>query len=204
MNAGIADGPEHELQIQGLLVLPDEILLQIVHSIYDIPDITALGETCQRLRDLTQDRSVWLLMLSQEAQRLPLPRQLEDRTMWADLSSVQLMSIVRRLRDVGRTWLSPRMHYFVPGHRQSCALDPIFDSESGARSIYSIEILLDRWLLCIYHEKLVEIWDLDSVLHDPHKPILCTSQNISGHGSFSSAITHLDEKTNILTIAVSW
>lgn len=111
---------------------------------------------------------------------------------------------MRRLCTVNRTWLLSRTRYFSPGHRQSCALDPIFDNDDGARSIYSIEIFLDRWLLCIYHEKLVEIWDLDSVIHDPHKPILCTSQNIKGAGSFSSAITHLDEQNNLLTIAVSW
>ncbi|CDO69662.1 hypothetical protein BN946_scf184851.g50 [Trametes cinnabarina] len=113
------------------------------------------------------------------------------------------MSVVLRLRIVSRTWLSSRTRYFIPGHRQSCALDPVFDNDGGARSIYSIDIFLDRWLLCIYQEKLVEIWDLDSVFRDPHKPILCTSQNIGGIGSFSSAITRLDEGTNVLTVAVS-
>ena len=92
----------------------------------------------------------------------------------------------------------------MPGHGDLCALDVANSNDDGSRTIYSINIFLDRWLLCIYHEKLVELWDLDSVFYDPNKPILCTSQRLKGIGSFSSAITHLDEQSNLLTIAVSW
>ncbi|KAI0640750.1 hypothetical protein C8Q79DRAFT_994736 [Trametes meyenii] len=186
----------------GLLGLPDEILLQIIYNL-PVEDITSLRKTCTRLQDPTADRTVWLHVLRQEEQRLPLPRHLSNATSWAHLPSEHLESVVRRLHAVARCWLSPPTHYYIPAHRQSCALDPIFDNDDGARSIYSIEVFLDRWLLCIYHEKLVEIWDLDSVLHDPGKPILCTSHNVKGTGSFSSAMMHLDEETNLLTIAVS-
>ncbi|KAI0369106.1 hypothetical protein BV20DRAFT_410908 [Pilatotrama ljubarskyi] len=185
-----------------LLALPDEILLQIIHHL-NIQDIIALRKTCRRLRNPTQDRSVWLHILRRQGHRLPLPRHIADSSTWTHIPSTHLEAIVQRLHTVECTWLSPRTHYFAPGHRQSCALDPIFDNDDGARSIYSLEIFLERWLLCIYHEKLVEIWDLDSVLHNPHKALLCTSQNIKGNGSFSSAITHLDEDTNLLTVAVS-
>ena len=44
MDAGNAEGLKRNLRPQGLLALPDEILLQIVHNIYEIPDITAFGE----------------------------------------------------------------------------------------------------------------------------------------------------------------
>ncbi|KAI8985533.1 hypothetical protein BD414DRAFT_57433 [Trametes punicea] len=188
----------------GLLGIPDEILLNVISHLDRIQDIIALGEASRRLHDLTQDRSVWLQILREEAPRLPLPRHIRNALSWTRLSSQDLMSVVRRLRRVDQTWLFPRTHYFVPGHRLSCALDPVYDNDDGARSIYSLDIFLDRWLLCVYQEKLVEIWDLDSVLHDPHKPILCTSHGISGSGSFSSAITHLDEESKILTVAVSW
>ncbi|KAI0357986.1 hypothetical protein OH77DRAFT_1421245 [Trametes cingulata] len=194
---GLSSNPSH-----ALLALPDEILLQIIHHL-DLQDIIALRKTCRRLRDPTQDRSVWLHILRHQGHHLPLPYHITDPSAWTHIPSEQLETIIRRLFTIDRTWLSPRTHYFVPGHRQSCALDPIFDNDDGARSIYSLEIFLERWLLCIYHEKLVEIWDLDSVLHDPNKPLLCTSQNIKGNGSFSSAITHLDEATNLLTVAVS-
>ncbi|OJT11205.1 hypothetical protein TRAPUB_12249 [Trametes pubescens] len=188
--------------IHALLSAPDEIILEIIYYL-SLQEVTALRKTCRRLRDTTQDHSVWLHILRREGEHLPLPRHIADLSSLVQLSSAQLEAVVRRLCTVNRTWLLSRTHYFSPGHRQSCALDPIFDNDDGARSIYSIEIFLDRWLLCIYHEKLVEIWDLDSVIDDPHKPILCTSQNIRGAGSFSSAITHLDEDSNLLTIAVS-
>ncbi|KAI0832013.1 hypothetical protein BC628DRAFT_575856 [Trametes gibbosa] len=190
------------LRSHGLLEVPDEIILEVIHYL-DLQDITALRKTCKRLCDTTQDHTVWLHILRQEAQRLPLPHHITDPASWTRLSSAQLEATVRRICIVHHTWRLPRTHYFLPSHRLSCALDPIFDNDDGARSIYSIEILLDRWLLCIYHEKLVELWDLDAVLQHPHKPILCTSQNIKGTGSFTSAITHLDEQSNIVTIAVS-
>ncbi|KAI0766655.1 hypothetical protein BD413DRAFT_569414 [Trametes elegans] len=186
----------------GILGVPDEILLQIMHCL-EFQDIITLGKTCKRLHDPTQDRSIWLHLLRQQQKRLPFPHHISEPSKWAHLSTSSLTSVVRRLRVVEHTWLSERTHYFVPGHRMSCSLDPIFDNDDGARSIYTVEIYLDRWLLCVYHEKIVELWDLDSVLHDPHKPIVCTSQNVRGTGSFSSASTHLDEENSILTIAVS-
>ncbi len=143
-------------------------------------------------------------MLRVQSRSLPLPYHLKSPSSWTPLASQQIETAVRRLHIVDHTWLLPRSTYFVPGHSASCALDPVFINEDGSRTIYSISIFLDRWLLCIYHEKLVELWDLDSVFDNPHKPVLCTSQQLKGVGSFSSAITHIGEHDQVLTVAVSW
>ncbi|KAI1793473.1 hypothetical protein LXA43DRAFT_1123145 [Ganoderma leucocontextum] len=142
-------------------------------------------------------------MLRTQSRSLPLPYHLKSPSSWTPLASEQIETAVRRLHTVDCTWLLPRSTYFVPGHAESCALEPVFINQDGSRTIYSISIFLDRWLLCIYHEKLVELWDLDSVFDSPHKPVLCTSQQLKGVGSFSSAITHIDEDDQVLTIAVS-
>ncbi|PIL25185.1 hypothetical protein GSI_13074 [Ganoderma sinense ZZ0214-1] len=195
-------GPEHSEQSYGIFDLPDEVLLQIVRFL-GFEDITTLRKTSTRLSVVTQDRSAWLQMLRAQSRSLPLPYHLKNPSSWMPLASEQIQRTVRRLHIVDHTWLLPRSTYFVPGHSSSCALDPLFMNEDGSRTIYSIDIFLDRWLLCIYHEKLVELWDLDSVLDNPHKPVLCTSQQLKGVGSFSSAITHIDEQGQVLIIAVS-
>ena len=120
------------------------------------------------------------------------------------LSYHELEDIVRELRAVNRVWLVPRTGYFIPAHRESCAIDPDFKNDDGARSIFLIDVFFDRWLLCIYHEKTVEIWDLQSAKEEPDKPVLCISHKIRSAGSFTSAIPQLDEKSNVLTVAVSW
>ena len=206
---------------QGLLDLPDELLLQIfrhlslkdvlaarkVSSVLLEHDTTAYAGTtqsCTRLSALSHDRQQWLQILREQRCCLPLPSHLNHPPSWISLSSSDTEALVRHLHIVNRTWLLPRSQYFVPGHRKGCLLDPAREDNDGARTIYSINVFLDRWLLCIYHEKMVEIWDLDSVARDPHKPVLCTSQRIEGEGSFTSAITHLNEEDDILTVAVSW
>lgn len=143
-------------------------------------------------------------MLHGQKNYAPLPTHLQNPSSWTHLSSDELEIVVRRLHEIHRTWLLPRSTYFLPGHDESCVLDPLFSNDDGARTIYSIEIFLDRWLLCIYHEKLVEMWDLDSAVRSPHRPILCRRQHVRGAGSFTSAISHLNHSDNILTIAVSW
>lgn len=221
-----SEGLECAERSGGIFELPDEILLQIVRFL-GFQDITALRkvcpfsqfvaycipistlltlwtQTCTRLCVVTQDRSAWLQMLRTQSRSLPFPYYLRSPSSWTSLTSEQIQTAVRRLHIVDDTWLLSRSTYFVPGHSASCALDPVFMNDDGSRTIYSINIFLDRWLLCIYHEKLVELWDLDSVFDNPHKPVLCTSQQLKGVGSFSSAITHIDEQGEILTIAVSW
>ncbi|KAI0741664.1 hypothetical protein C8Q80DRAFT_147997 [Daedaleopsis nitida] len=186
----------------GLLDVPDEILLQVLQYL-DLQDIVALRKTCAPLYTLTQDRYVWLYILREQSRSVPLPPHLEHPSSWAHLPIDELEVLVRRIQMVDRNWLRPRSHYFLPGHCTSCSLDPVFNNDDGARTIYSIEVFLDRWLLCIYHEKLVEVWDLDSVIYDPLQPILCTSTQIKAAGSFSAAMTFLGRLDNILTIAVS-
>ena len=147
---------------------------------------------------------MWLQILHSQSRYLPLPSHLGEPSTWTSLSTSEIESTVRRLHTVNRTWLLPRSAFFVPEHVESCALDSASGNDDGSRTIYSIDIFLDRWLLCIYHEKLVELWDLDSAFREPDKPLLCTCQQLKGAGSFSSAITNLDEQNNVLTIAASW
>ncbi|TFK88428.1 hypothetical protein K466DRAFT_73821 [Polyporus arcularius HHB13444] len=189
-------------QNSALLHVPDEITLDVLRYL-DIHEILALRKTCKRLDALTRDHYAWLVMLQAQKNYAPLPTHLQDPYCWTHLSSRELERVVRRLHEIHRTWLMRQSTYFLPGHDESCVLDPLFSNDDGARTIYSVEIFLDRWLLCIFHEKLVEVWDLDSAVRSPHQPVLCRRQRVRGAGSFSSAITHMNYLDNVLTIAVS-
>ncbi|RDX48130.1 hypothetical protein OH76DRAFT_676854 [Lentinus brumalis] len=190
-------------QTSALLHVPDEIILDVLQYL-DLHEVLGLRKTCQRLNALTRDHHAWLVMLHAQKRYAPLPPHLQDPSYWTHLSSGELETVVCRLHEIHLTWLIRRSTYFLPGHDESCVLDPLFSNDDSARTIYSVEIFLDRWLLCIFHEKLVEIWDLDSAVRSPHQPVLCRRQRVRGAGSFSSAITHLNRLDNILTIAVSW
>ncbi|KAI0695340.1 hypothetical protein C8T65DRAFT_665439 [Cerioporus squamosus] len=189
-------------QTSPLLAVPDEVLLDVLQYL-DLHEVLALRKTCKRLNSLTRDHHAWLVMLHTQESYAPLPPHLRDPHCWTHLSSSELETVVRRLHEIHRTWLLRRSTYFLPSHDESCMLDPLFSNDDGARTIYSVEIFLDRWLLCIYHEKLVEIWDLDSAVRSPHQPMLCRRQRVRGADSFSSAITHFNHLDDILTIAVS-
>ena len=162
------------------------------------------AQTCTHLYSLTQDRYYWLRILQEQSLSLPLPTHIKHPSSWLHLTARDIEAVVRQLHIASRTWLLPRSQFFTASHSATCVLDSALDNDDGARTIYSLDMYLARWLVCIYHEKTVEIWDLDSTVRPPHQPVLCTSHHIGGTGSFDSAITHLDEHDNTLTVVVSW
>lgn len=70
-----------------------------------------------------------------------------------------------------------------------------FQHEDDIASLLGIQVLLDRWLLAIYAEGLIEIYDLDEMTKK-------TSMNLdhTGWGSYSAAV---DESNKVIFIAIT-
>ena len=140
------------------------------------------------------------MLREQRNWHLPFPLHLDHPSSWEGLPTEGVEALVHRLALVHTRWLLPRTQYLIPSHGDS----RLPFNDNAARTIHSIDVFLDRWLLCIYQEKLVEMWDLDPLMRRPPLSAPCARQYLKGAGSFSSAMTRLQQPNNVLTIAVSW
>lgn len=111
-------------------------------------------ETNRLLNRLTHNRSLWLLKLHEQRYDLglPLPHCILQASLLIDTPTPQLEKICTTVDKVDRSWLLPHSKDVDP---QKQKLRPSF-----SHSIISLEAFLDRWLLCIYYNGTVTLWDM--------------------------------------------
>lgn len=103
---------------------------------------------------LSHDRSLWLAVLhrQQHEQNLPLPSFTYHPLALVKISTSELEAITASAYQVDRSWLSPRDSGIDQAAR---SLRP-----KPAQYLLSLDLFLDRWLLCVYGEGVVSLWDL--------------------------------------------
>ncbi|KAK7687759.1 hypothetical protein QCA50_008978 [Cerrena zonata] len=145
--------------------IPDEIWLHIA-LFAELKALFALRLTCRKLSLLTHDRLIWIKHLQTMAHHDPIPpvtsRLLSpyytcDSEREAGTSTVEAWC--GYVRQTKNSWLNSRSASWPLNIEE--ALDP----GSGLQdkfplTILSIDVFRDRWLLVVYREKLLELWDL--------------------------------------------
>ncbi|KAF8074621.1 hypothetical protein FPV67DRAFT_1474212 [Lyophyllum atratum] len=145
------------METSKFLLLPGELILHILLSFLDVPQVLSLRQTCTLFAQITQTRLLWLAFLRQQQKPLPLPSHLSPSVGLgghspsdpsSELPDSILESGVVSAYRIARSWAQPRTH------------QPINLTPKPGDSLLSFEIFLDRWLLCAYSEGLVYLWDI--------------------------------------------
>ncbi|EIN09449.1 hypothetical protein PUNSTDRAFT_51726 [Punctularia strigosozonata HHB-11173 SS5] len=189
--------------VDGLLRLPTEVLLDICFLL-EPSDVIAVRKTCSALHALTHEKSLWLRFIRWQQVHLPLPHEFRANT--AALSSretPQLQRVAVEAEASQRKWLRRRPSN-VP---ILCASD---DQEHSLHSIIHLQLYLRRWMLCVYMEDLLVVWDLDSmdgtgtVRRVWRKvDLLKHTLNLPGGIQCSSAISAMYVNENAISLAVT-
>ncbi|KAI0917874.1 hypothetical protein AcV5_002701 [Taiwanofungus camphoratus] len=198
--------------IATLITIPGEIFLQIA-SLLDVADVISLRKTCTIIYHLTHDRSLWSSLLQCQQYQLPLPASAvrDIPAFIASLSSEELEHLVISNDLTDRTWLLPRHPPISLNLSPCCSVQSQYKVEDGGtKTILLIEVFLDRWLLSVSHERLVEVWDLHPGASWTNKwrdgnipPTLHISRRLPGTSMFLSCTACLNEDDNTLILAVT-
>ncbi|KAJ3564986.1 hypothetical protein NP233_g7932 [Leucocoprinus birnbaumii] len=126
--------------------LPPEILLKVV-SLLELHDVARIRQASKRLQEISQDRSVWDSLLAKLRLRFPVPPWFSSaNTSSPSFSATDLEHAVLATYRVARAWPQPRPTPFKVQPRQGDML-------------LGLEMFLDRWLLVVYAEGSVYLWD---------------------------------------------
>ncbi|EKM82030.1 hypothetical protein AGABI1DRAFT_126380 [Agaricus bisporus var. burnettii JB137-S8] len=122
--------------------LPPEILLGIV-ALLELTDIARIRQSCRRLRDVAQDRTVWSSRLAQQRLLYPVPP-------WFTFSGtspvVDIENAVVSTHRVAQAW---------PRRRR----EPFKVKPTMGTMLIALEMFLDRWLLLVYGDGSLHLWD---------------------------------------------
>ncbi|KAK7031694.1 hypothetical protein R3P38DRAFT_2620039 [Favolaschia claudopus] len=125
-----------------LLDMPNDILLLIICNFLDAPEVLLLRRTCREISQLTRDKIVWLRFLErlQNSGEIPLPNSPD--------TDASLENIVISAYRASQLWLKPRQ-------LGKPILNPL-----GGRPIKGLNIYLDVWLLIVYADGFVYLWNI--------------------------------------------
>ncbi|KAH9924828.1 hypothetical protein B0H21DRAFT_895083 [Amylocystis lapponica] len=200
------DNGDNPSQHPTLCNIPAELFLEIA-SFLDVYDILVIRQTCKEIALLTTPKSLWISLLYQQRQDLCIPQFSENYDI-AALSPWETQSIVLSTLRIERTWLLPRPAFVSPVTSLSVgALNHNANTDITIRTILSMNVFLDRWLLCIYYEGVIELLDMEPVpvvahsLDEPASVVRCIRQQV-GVICTSSAVC-LDTDKLSLIIAVT-
>ncbi|KAI3619272.1 hypothetical protein WG66_012952 [Moniliophthora roreri] len=172
-----------------LTSLPSEVLLLILYQL-DIYHILLLRQTCTRLADFTRDKAVWLSLLHIQQHTLPLPRALRrGPSDYVDaLAHDELEAIVTSNQLVDDLWLLPR------NEQDFAQLQP-----RRGDYLIGLEVFMDRWVLGVYGDAWLNMWDLDlDGRWSSHRISVGT-----GREKVSSYIARLDEERQRVTLVIA-
>lgn len=150
---------------------------------------------------MTCDRSVWLSVVRQN-RHLPLPSYLHSPSLLVETPTTSLESAIRSAHKVSKSWLLPRATNIHPAAEN---LHP-----TPGQHLILLEIFSDRWLLCVYAEGSVSLWDLDSEStsidgqHVPAKPgykFDRIGRDIGEENGWTSCVAALDVDEQAIMLA---
>ncbi|KZT70804.1 hypothetical protein DAEQUDRAFT_810395 [Daedalea quercina L-15889] len=150
---------ESSAQSASIFKLPPEILFEIL-SLLDVSDLLRIRETCMRIEQLSKDRSVWLRMLLTQRSRVPIPPPYNGDITNATraLSCSALSRLVLSIYYIEGSWLLPRPLPIPLGPPEQSAAPDV--SEQGGNTAIFMDVVADHWLVAVYNEGSIHIWDL--------------------------------------------
>ncbi|KAL0572426.1 hypothetical protein V5O48_009544 [Marasmius crinis-equi] len=123
--------------------LPSEVLFLII-AYLDIHQIISLRQTCTRLAQITRNKGIWIDFLDLQGKTLPLRRDISESTLSA--KAVEDIVVMNSLID--DLWSLPR-------ETELRKLEP-----KRGECLLGLEVFLDRWVLAVYADGYLNIWDL--------------------------------------------
>lgn len=143
-------------------------------------------QTCKTLNLATRARSLWLGLLRHQQTHLPLPIGARSTDDTQALTQNQLEHIVRSSHITSMRWLDTRPeHPFRPR-----------PSRLG-ESIILFEIFLERYLVCIYAEGVISVWDLGSPFNRDTRALWLGAIKPAESLSWSSAAAAGDDDVSV-------
>ncbi|OBZ73604.1 hypothetical protein A0H81_05973 [Grifola frondosa] len=137
-----------------------EIVLYIA-SFLDLEEILNFKQTCSAIYHWSQDKSLWLSLARYQSDHMPFPPYLIHSADLALLSLVELEQLVTSTSYIDRTWLLPRKAPSSLRPEVKSGVDNTYeDDNDSTKTFLSLQIFFSRWLLCVYKERVVELWDL--------------------------------------------
>ncbi|KII87227.1 hypothetical protein PLICRDRAFT_248449 [Plicaturopsis crispa FD-325 SS-3] len=130
-----------------LLDVPQELFLLIAEHL-EIQDILALRKACILFLDITRDRTIWLSLLHRQKSHIPFEPGVRDPDVLCTYTASQLEDIVAYGHSTQQKWQLPRQG----------APSRLYPKAGNA--ILAMQVLCDRWLLIVYCEGLIYLWDL--------------------------------------------
>jgi len=130
------------------------------------------------------------------------------------MSSADIERLVLSTYRIEKAWLHPRNPpaTLTPRPRPSLDYADINSDLGHARTILALDVFSDRWLLCVYYEQLLEVWDLlpngaaplDGSQQDEAAPPVCyLSKRLPGSGLCTSSCACLEEDGSAIIVAIT-
>lgn len=138
--------------------LPFEVLI-LVTAWLDVPCILSLRQTSTIFNRVTRERVPWLSKLREQQydRHLPFPAQVRKVSSIPNISTSDIEKTCVLADRVDRSWLLPRS--------QEQRKLP----QSFGRTIINLEVYLERWLLVVYSNGMVALWDMSSSGLEPRQ-----------------------------------
>lgn len=139
---------------------------------------------------MTRDNSLWMALLVFRIDRIPLLLK------WRANPNAMLLTnnvehIVAATSAVSRRWIQPREG---PARR----LNP----SRMAEAILLLDVFYDRWLVCVYVEGVIAIWDLGPP-YARCDTVFCGTVQVPEEFSWSCVASATDILTGFITIALT-
>ncbi|KAF6743005.1 hypothetical protein DFP72DRAFT_935827 [Ephemerocybe angulata] len=183
-------------EVRQFLQLPADVLLAVIEHL-DLTDVLALRLACLKSLSLCQERSVWVKIVQEQQQVLPMPPELQrdDNHAFEHVETQDLIQLSLRSERVDRRWptLRPNLDRWPAEEQKSTGTAPTI--------LLGMQMVLDRWLLLVYGEGVVQLHDLQTAGSGRQvAQMQCNRAHGSQWSSFAAAI-HPTHK--ILTVATS-
>ncbi|GAW04486.1 hypothetical protein F5879DRAFT_948646 [Lentinula edodes] len=131
--------------------LPIEVILEVLKYL-STSDILSLRQTCTYLAELSKDRLIWHDLIQEQRTRLPLPPNARGNLEAWSTDALESLVISNELID--DLWLIPR------------ETPPVKLQNRRGELLLGLEIFADRWILAVYMDGYMDLWDAESPNED--------------------------------------
>jgi hypothetical protein len=159
--------------------------------------IIANRKCCRKTLELTQERSIWVTILKEQQEELPIPPEItqninSDESL-QNTSTEQLFKLALRILRKDHLWSQPRRLPSV-----------YLEKRANASILLGIRIVLDRWLVLFYAEGVIQLYDLLELTRDaPAWKGLVAELEDFDHGPWLSFAAAVDPESQILVLSTA-
>ncbi|KAJ4486976.1 hypothetical protein C8R41DRAFT_837439 [Lentinula lateritia] len=131
--------------------LPTEVILELLKYL-STSDILSLRQTCTYLAEVSKDKLIWHDIVQEQRTRLPFPPNARGNLEAWPTDALESLVVSNELVD--DLWLIPR------------ETPPVKLQNRRGELLLGLEIFADRWILAVYMDGYVDLWDAESPNED--------------------------------------